>query len=48
MPAAQREMMERLLGDQLSRLREMIEGGGPMVIEVVVTEVRVNAGPPRQ
>lgn len=48
MPQEQREMMQRMLGDQLSRLREMIEGGGPMVIEVVVTDVRVNAGPPRE
>jgi hypothetical protein len=48
MPESQRQMMEQMLGDQLSRLRDMIESGGPMVIEVVVTDVRVNAGPPRQ
>jgi len=40
--------MEHDGGINTKSLREMIEGGGPMTIEVVVTDVRVNAGPPRQ
>jgi hypothetical protein len=46
MPAAQRGMMERMMGGQLERMREMMSSGA-MNIVVQVTEVRVNAGPPR-
>ena len=47
MPPDQREMMERMLGEQLERMKQMMSGDGePMVIEIVVEEVRVNAGPP--
>lgn len=46
MPAAQRQMMERMMGGQLERLREMVETGN---LEVVtqVTGIRVNQGAPR-
>ena len=43
-PADQRAMM----GAQLDRLRDMMGGGGDaMTVEIVVREIRVNAGPPR-
>lgn len=45
MPAAQREMMGRVLGDQLERLEAMLAGDG-MAIETVVTALRVNEGRP--
>lgn len=47
MPAEQRAMMERMLGGQIERMKEMMGGDGePMVFELTVDEVRVNAGPP--
>jgi hypothetical protein len=46
MPAAQRGMMERMMGGQLERMREMMSSGAMNVV-VQVTEVRVNAGPPQ-
>ena len=47
LPAEQRQMMERMLGQQLEQLRQMASGGGDMMsIEVTVTEVRVNTGSP--
>jgi hypothetical protein len=49
LPADQRQMMERMLGAQLDQLRQMASGGGDaMSVEVTVSEVRVNAGPPRE
>lgn len=49
MPAEQRAMMEQMLGGQLERMQEMMAGDGePMVFELTVDEVRVNAGPPGQ
>ena len=45
MPEAQREMMERMMAGQMENLENMMNGEG-MTIEVTVTEVRVNAGPP--
>ena len=46
MPESQRAMMERMMGGQMERIRAMAGGDGPMTVEVQVTEVRVNAGPP--
>jgi len=49
LPADQRQMMERMLGAQLEQLRQMASGGGDaMSVEVTVSDVRVNSGPPRQ
>lgn len=47
MPEAQRQMVESMMADQLEQFRAMMEGGDEvMVVEVNVTEVRINAGPP--
>lgn len=47
MPADQRRMVEAMMGDQLEQFRRMMENDSePMVIDVAVQEVRVNAGPP--
>lgn len=49
LPAQQREMMERMMGDQLEQLRQMASGeGDSMSVEVTVSDVRVNAGPPSE
>lgn len=49
LPPQQREMMERMLGDQLEQLRQMAAGNGDaMTVDVTVEDVRVNAGPPSQ
>jgi len=49
LPPEQREMMERMLGQQLEQLRQMAAGGGDaMSIDVTVSDVRVNSGPPRE
>lgn len=45
MPEAQRTMMERMMGDRLEQLREMLGGEG-FTFEMEVTDVKVNAGPP--
>lgn len=45
MPAAQREMMERMMAGQLERLREMVQSGSLEVI-TRVTSIRVNQGAP--
>ena len=47
MPPEQRAMIEQMMGPQLEQLRQMLEGGGDaMTMEIALTEVRVNAGPP--
>jgi hypothetical protein len=47
LPPEQRQMMERMMGPQMEQMREMMAGGGGgMTLEVTVTEVRVNSGPP--
>jgi hypothetical protein len=47
MPADQRRMVEAMMGDQLEQFRRMMQDDSePMVIDVEVQEVRVNAGPP--
>ena len=43
MPEAQRGMMERMIGPQIERLREML-GGAPM--EIIVTRLEANVDPP--
>lgn len=45
MPAAQREMMARMMGDRLEKLEEML-GGEAFTIDVEVTDVQVNTGRP--
>jgi hypothetical protein len=45
MPAAQREMMERMMGDRLEQLEQMLGGGG-FSMEMIVTDVKVNTGRP--
>jgi hypothetical protein len=47
LPDDQRVMMERMLGPQIEQMKKMMAGeGNAMTIEVTVTEVRVNTGPP--
>lgn len=47
MPPEQRQMVEAMMSEQLEQFRAMMEGDDqPMVVEVEVQEVRVNAGPP--
>ena len=49
LPADQRQMMERMLGAQLEQLRALASGGGDaMSVDVTISEVRVNTGPPGQ
>lgn len=45
MPDSQRQMMERMMGTQLEQLRKMVESGA-FETELVVTDLRVNTGPP--
>jgi hypothetical protein len=45
MPAAQRAMMERMMGGQIERMQEMVSSGA-MDVVVQVTEIRVNEGRP--
>jgi hypothetical protein len=47
LPPEQRQMMERMVGPQLDQLRQMMAGNGDaMSIDVTVSDVRVNTGPP--
>jgi len=49
LPPDQRQMLERMLGPQMEQIRRMMSGGGgDMTMEILVTEVRINAGPPNQ
>lgn len=49
LPPEQREMMERMMGAQLEQLRQMASGGEDiMSVEVTVSDVRVNSGPPSE
>lgn len=45
MPAAQREMMERMMGEQMEQVEQMLESGA-MDMSITVTELRVNERPP--
>lgn len=47
MPEAQRAMAERMMKSQLEQIEKMMQGDD-MVIEMTVTDVRVNAGPPSE
>lgn len=46
MPESQRKMMERMMGSQLEQLRKMVQSGA-LEIELVVSDLRVNSGPPK-
>jgi hypothetical protein len=49
LPPEQRQMMERMMGQQLEQLRQMAAGGGDMMsIDMKVSDVRVNSGPPNE
>ena len=49
LPPEQREMMERMMGQQLEQLRQMASGGDDLMsMDVTVTDVRVNDGPPSE
>jgi hypothetical protein len=45
MPEAQREMMERMMGEQIRALEEMVESGG-IRVEIRALDLQVNSGPP--
>jgi hypothetical protein len=45
MPESQRAMVERMMGDRMKSIREMLESGGTS-FSVETKEVRVNTGPP--
>lgn len=45
MPEAQREMMQQMMGEQM-QMMEQVVAGGAMEIEMRVTDLKVNAGPP--
>ncbi len=45
MPSEQRAMMERMMGGQIDNLEQMLAGEG-FEMELVVTDLRVNQGPP--
>ena len=48
MPAQQRQMVEAMMADQMRQFEAMMsDDAAPMVVEVMVIEVRVNQGPPR-
>jgi hypothetical protein len=47
MPPAQREMVESMMAGQMEQFRAMMEGGDEaMRVQLLVTDVLVNAGPP--
>ena len=47
LPESQRAMVEQMMAGQLEQFRAMMEDeGAPMTMEVLVSEVRVNTGPP--
>lgn len=45
MPESQRAMVERMMGDRMKSIKEMLESGGTS-FSIETTEVRVNTGPP--
>jgi len=48
MPEAQRAMMERMMGPQMESLQAMLSSDeGEMEMSITVTDLKVNAGPPR-
>jgi hypothetical protein len=44
-PEAQRDMLEQMMGEQLQMLERMVAGEG-LEVEIRVTDLRVNEGPP--
>jgi hypothetical protein len=47
LPESQRAMFEQMMGAQMEQIRAMMEGeGDTMTMELVVTDVRINEGPP--
>lgn len=49
MPPDQRQMMESMMGPQIEQLRQMMASGGDTItMEIEVTDVRVNEGPPNE
>ena len=47
LPPDQRAQMERMLGPQMEQIKKMMSGDGDgMTVEVTVTDVSVNTGPP--
>jgi hypothetical protein len=48
MPEAQRAMVESMMGPQMERLESMLSSGdGDIEMTITVTDLKVNAGPPR-
>jgi hypothetical protein len=48
MPEAQRAMVESMMGPQMERLESMLSSGdGNIEMTITVTDLKVNAGPPR-
>jgi len=48
MPEAQRAMVESMMGPQMERLEAMLSSPeGDMEMIITVTDLKVNAGPPR-
>ena len=49
MPEQQQKMVESMMKGQMERMQEMMKSGeeGGMSVEVTVSEIRVNAGPPQ-
>jgi hypothetical protein len=47
MPESQRQMVEKMMKGQMAQMEQMMEGDGGMNVEMVVHDVRVNAGPPQ-
>ena len=47
MPPQQRQMIESMMADQMRQFEAMmVDDAAPMTVEVLVTDVRVNEGPP--
>lgn len=47
MPESQRQMVEQMMKGRMEQMEQLMAGDGGMNIEMVVKELRVNAGPPK-
>jgi hypothetical protein len=47
MPESQRQMAEKMMKGRMEQIEQMMNGDGGMNLELVVRELRVNAGPPK-
>lgn len=47
MPESQRQMVEQMMKGRMEQMEQVMGGDGGMNVELVVREVRVNAGPPK-